>query len=314
MSKEWEELINNMEQGSVRALAKLITHVENRDAGWLEAMKAIYQSTGRARVIGITGPPGAGKSTLTDQLACKLVDRGLSVGIIAVDPSSPYSGGALLGDRLRMSEVSTLEGVFVRSMATRGAMGGLSMAARDVVKIMDAFGKNIILLETVGVGQDEVEVVKTADMVMLICVPGMGDSVQAIKAGIMEIADIFVVNKADREGADQVVIDIQTMLNMSIGKAERKIPILKTVATTGEGVEKLVTVFFQEFESQERETARREEHAREELLGLLEKEIVHLLRSRWEQSGKLDAAVKQVLNRERDPYTIVQEMVTHFIR
>ena len=309
MSKESDQLVSEMEGGSIRALARLITQIENRDTGWLETMKAIYPKTGRARVVGITGPPGAGKSTLTNRLTSELIDKGLSVGIIAVDPSSPFSGGALLGDRLRMREVSSLEGVFVRSMATRGVLGGLSLAARDVVKIMDAFGKDIILIETVGVGQAEVEVVRTADVVAVVCVPGMGDSVQAIKAGIMEIADVFVVNKADREGADQVVLDIRTMLNMSSGKSERKIPILKTVASTGEGVKELNTVLFQELEAQRRETTRQEGRIREEIIGLLEKEVARHVRARWGDNDSLNTAVKEVIACETDPYSLVQEMI-----
>ncbi len=313
MNKEWNQLISKMEGGSIPALARLITRVENRDTGWLEAMKAIYPKTGRARIIGITGPPGAGKSTLTDKLTRKMIDRGLSVGIIAVDPSSPFSGGALLGDRLRMKDVSSLEGVFVRSMATRGVLGGLSLAARDVVKIMDVFGKDIVLIETVGVGQAEVEVVRTADVVAVVCVPGMGDSVQAIKAGIMEIADIFVVNKADREGADQVVMDIRTMLAMSSDKSEQGVPILKTVASTGEGIKELDTVLFQELDAQQRESTRQEGRIREEILGLLEKEVARHVRARWGDNDSLNTAVTQVIARETDPYSLVQEMVASLV-
>ncbi|HDM76555.1 MAG TPA: methylmalonyl Co-A mutase-associated GTPase MeaB [Deltaproteobacteria bacterium] len=313
MTRKLEDLINEMEEGSVRALARLITIVENREKGWLQVMKAIFPNTGKAHVLGITGPPGTGKSTLTDTLTCEFVGKGLSVGIIAVDPSSPFSGGSLLGDRVRMKEISTLKGVFIRSMATRGAMGGLSLAARDVVKVLDAFGKDIILIETVGVGQDEVEIVKTADAVMVVCVPGMGDNIQTIKAGIMEIADIFVVNKADFEGSDRAVLDIRLMLDMSTEKGSLKIPIVKTVATKGEGIPELVTNIFELLESQGRAPAWQEERVREELLSLVDKEIARHVHVKLGRNSKLDTAVKQVLARERDPYSIVQEMVASFV-
>ena len=193
----------------------MITRIENRDSGWKDAMKSIYPDTGATLVFGITGAPGAGKSTLTSKIAQGLVTKGYQVGIIAVDPSSPFSGGALLGDRLRMQDIATIEGIFIRSMATRGTLGGLCQGARDVIRIMDAFGKDIVLIETVGVGQDEIEVVRAADVVLVVSVPGLGDGIQTLKAGIMEIADLFVVNKADREGADEVVSDIQAMLELS---------------------------------------------------------------------------------------------------
>ena len=204
MNNDWVNLIKNMRQGSVRALSRLISRVENRDPGWIGAMQQIYPWSGQARLIGITGSPGAGKSTLTNGMARELVSRGFKVGIIAVDPSSPFSGGSLLGDRVRMKDLWNLDEVFIRSMATRGALGGLNQSARDVAKILDASGKDFVLIETVGVGQDEVEVVRAADLVLVVCVPGQGDAVQALKAGIMEIADIFIVNKADREGAEAV--------------------------------------------------------------------------------------------------------------
>jgi len=309
MWEDWKSLIAEMRKGSVRGLARLITRVENRESGWMDAMQMIYPMTGNACVIGITGSPGAGKSTLTDRLARELFDRGFKIGIIAVDPSSPFSGGALLGDRLRMKEVSTLDDVFIRSMATHGALGGLNLSARDVVKIMDAFGKDIILIETVGVGQDEVEVVKAADMVLVVCVPGMGDGIQAIKAGIMEIADIFVVNKADQGEADQAVADISAMLELSSDETSSQIPVLKTIAATGEGVPDLVTIMLKLQKTGRIRSSWHEERIKEEILSLLEKEVAYILRSRWGQNGNLDQAVKQVTARKKDPYSIVQEML-----
>ena len=314
MTKELINLIEEMERGSVRALARLISLVENRRHGWMDVMKKIYPLTGKARVIGITGSPGAGKSTLTDRMISDLVDRGLSVGVIAVDPSSPFSGGALLGDRLRMKQTSMLEGVFVRSMATRGALGGLSLAARDVIKIMDASGKDIILVETVGVGQDEVEIVRSADLVMVVCVPGMGDGIQAIKAGIMEIADIFVVNKADKEGADKAVDDIQGMLAFSTFNDSPTIPVMKTTATTGEGVLALIEILFKSIQFQKTDPIRQTERLREEILGLMEREISRILHRNWVKNGKLDNALKEVLAREIDPYSIVEEMIAPLIQ
>lgn len=307
MTNEWESLIKEMKEGSIRALTRMITRVENRESGWMEAMKTIFPDTGKARLIGITGSPGAGKSTLTNKIARELVDKGYQIGIIAVDPSSPFSGGALLGDRVRMMDLCGVEGVFVRSMATRGALGGLNQSARDVAKIMDAFGKDFIIIETVGVGQDEVEVVKTADLVLVISVPGQGDAIQAIKAGIMEIADIYVVNKADRDGADQVVMDIQSMLELGLDRTGAPPPILKTIATTGEGISELVEQTLGLINSLDRKNTWQEERIREELIGLLEKEIVDLLKKDWNRSGNLDRIIKQIINQENDPYSVVQE-------
>lgn len=310
MREDWESQIAEMRKGSVRDLARLITRVENRESGWLDAMQMIYPMTGKARVIGITGSPGAGKSTLTDRLTREFSEQGFKIGIIAVDPSSPFSGGALLGDRLRMKEISTLNDVFIRSMATRGALGGLNLSARDVIKIMDAFGKDIILIETVGVGQDEVEVVKAADMVFVVCVPGMGDGIQAIKAGIMEIADIFVVNKADKDGADQAVADIHAMLDLSGDETSAKTPVVQTIASTGEGVKDLVSIMLQNFEAGRIRTSWQKERIREEILSLLEKEVARHLRNRWDQNGNLDRAVRHVIDHEQDPYSIVREMIS----
>jgi LAO/AO transport system kinase len=213
-----------------------------------------------------------------------------------------------------MRDISSMEGVFVRSMATRGSLGGLSPAVRDVVKIMDAFGKDIILIETVGVGQDEVEIVKTADIVIVLCVPGQGDGIQAIKAGIMEIADIFVVNKADREGAGQVMADIQSMLAFATDESSQNIPVLKTVATTGEGIADLSETLSETFQSNERDLDKQEKQVRDEIFSLLEKEVALALHHKWSQEGELDIVVKQILAREKDPYSLVQEMTGSLIR
>jgi len=312
MDSKWHKLITDMTSGSVLALSRLITRVESREPGWMEAMQEIFPSAGKARLIGITGSPGAGKSTLTNQITCTLVERGFKVGIIAVDPSSPFSGGALLGDRIRMRDVSCLEGVFVRSMATRGTLGGLNQSARDVAKIMDAFGKDFILIETVGVGQDEIEVVKTTDLVLVICVPGQGDGIQAIKAGVMEIANIYVVNKADREGAEQVVMDIDAMLALGSDSDTLKPPIIKTVATRGEGIPLLVDETLGLLDTLNRRDAWQKTRVQEELIGLVEKEIVGLIKTHWNETGALDRAVQDILDGKNDPYSIAREATAPF--
>jgi len=239
-SPDWPALLTGVARGDRRALSRMISLVEARVPGWQEAMHQVFMATGKARVVGITGSLGTGKSTLTGRLAAIFAGRGRRVGILAIDPSSPFSGGAILGDRIRMTELDRL-GVFLRSMATRGAHGGLSRATRDAVRILDAFGFDLILVETVGAGQDEVDVLRVADVTLVLCVPGQGDGLQAIKAGMMEIADVFIVNKADRSGADQVVADIDAMLRITRVAAEGHLApaVVKTVATAGAGVEEL---------------------------------------------------------------------------
>jgi LAO/AO transport system kinase len=283
-----------------------VSRVENREPGWLEAMKRIYPLSGKARLIGITGSPGAGKSTLTNGIARELVAKGFKVGIIAVDPSSPFSGGSLLGDRLRMKDLWNLDGVFIRSMATRGALGGLNQSARDVAKILDAFGKDFVLIETVGVGQDEVEVVRAADLVLVVCVPGQGDGVQALKAGIMEIADIFVVNKADRPGAEEVCLDIESMLDLDQCPEKPRPPVLRTTAPTGEGLPELVKGVLDLCSAPGHGRDRRKMQIKEDLIGLLGKELVRVIREEWEKDGGLEKAVQQIEKREKDPYSLVE--------
>ena len=304
----WEQLIKGTLEGNVRSLARLISKIENRESGWQDAMTKIYPHCGKTRVIGITGSPGAGKSTLTNAVTARLHKMNKSVGIIAVDPSSPFSGGAVLGDRLRMRDVGTLPGVYIRSMATRGMLGGLCQGARDVALILDAFGKDIVLIETVGVGQDEIEVVKTADMVLVVCVPGQGDGIQAIKAGVMEIADIYVVNKADRPGADEVLMDIQGMLELS----EKKVPVLKTVAAAHKGIQELVNEILERMNQQTSNDLFRQEQIREEILSLTQQMIFQSIYEKWQANGFLSQAIQDVLENKIDPYTLVKNYFENF--
>ena len=317
MAVPWEDLVAGVKKGNLRALARMISRVENRDSGWRDAMKAIYPETGATVVFGITGAPGAGKSTLTNKIAQALVARGFKVGIIAVDPSSPFSGGALLGDRLRMQEIATLEGVFIRSMATRGTLGGLCQGARDVIRIMDAFGKDIVLIETVGVGQDEIEVVRAADFVLVVSVPGLGDGIQTLKAGIMEIADLFVVNKADREGTDKTFSDLRLMIEMDQKKYEDgswKPPILKAQAVFDIGVKELLEEidkhnrYLTKF-SGERQVRRREDKVREELGDMIKSRLIEEVLDKITATGDFDKAVESIVEGKTDPYTACDNLV-----
>ena len=235
-----EEIIGGVLAGDRRSIARAISIIENEQPEAHEIVSAVYPHTGKAHIIGLTGPGGVGKSTLIEKIVREYRQEGKTVGVVAVDPTSPFTGGAFLGDRIRMQDLSTDEDVFIRSMASRNYPGGLARATKNAVKVLDAAGKDIVLVETVGAGQSEVEIIKVAQTIVLIQAPGLGDEIQAIKAGLMEIADIFVVNKADRENADKTVMDIQAMLQMNSKDKVWKPPILKTVALSGEGVPKLV--------------------------------------------------------------------------
>jgi len=291
--------------GDARAIARAISVVEDDEPGAAALVRELFPATGGAYLVGITGPPGAGKSTLVDRLSLELRRRGETVGIIAVDPTSPYSGGAILGDRVRMQTQAGDEGVFIRSMATRGHLGGLSRATHEAAYVLDAAGKHWVVIETVGVGQDEVDIVRTADVAIVVLVPGTGDEVQALKAGIMEIADIFVVNKSDREGADRLVASIESML--ALGDAEPgawRPPIVRTQATTGQGVPDLLAAI-EAFRVRTAPAQRERRRVRHEfrLRELLADRFLEYVDRRVLAAGELDDLLAKIADRGLDPYT-----------
>ena len=306
------EIVERVRQGDVRAMARLMSLIENYSRDATPALRELYAFTGQALIVGITGPPGSGKSTLTDQLTLAFRQKGKTVGIIAVDPTSPFTGGAILADRIRMQQHSLDTGVFIRSMATRGHLGGLAKATNDVVNVLDAAGKEIIFVETVGVGQDEVEVVKTAYISIVVTVPGLGDDIQAIKAGVLEIADIFVVNKADREGADKTVTELQAMLALSPEPSERNPPIFKTVATQGTGVQELAEGILSQQAHLDRagfRQRRQHERSRAVFLELLQEQASRRLLEQAIANGSLEKTIEQIAHREVDPYSAVEELL-----
>jgi LAO/AO transport system kinase len=306
------DLIERVLHGDLRAAGRLITMVENGTPDAIAALKELYPHTGHTYVIGVTGPPGSGKSTLTDRITTELRQLAKTVGIIAVDPTSPFTGGAILADRIRMQRHSLDEGVFIRSMATRGHLGGLSRCTNDVVDVLDAMGKDYVLIETVGVGQAEIEIVRTAHTTLVVAVPGLGDEIQAIKAGIMEIGDLFVVNKADRDGADRTVLEIEMMLEHGESDDGWRPRIFKTVASRGEGVEAMTQgiLAHREFLFEEDGHGRkRRERTRWVFRGLLEERLAARAMDRMSRHGGLEPMVERIAARETDPYSAVEEVL-----
>ncbi|HOI95854.1 MAG TPA: methylmalonyl Co-A mutase-associated GTPase MeaB [Syntrophobacter fumaroxidans] len=312
------DYVKEILEGTHRYAARLITWLEDEDPRGHEVMERLYPHTGKAYIIGITGSPGAGKSTLTDKLTRVIRQQGLTVGIVAVDPSSPFTGGAILGDRVRMSELSEDSGVYIRSMATRGFLGGMAKATGDVVKVLDAFGQDIIIIETVGVGQDEVDVIGIADTTCLILVPGLGDAIQSMKAGIMEIADVFVVNKADRPGADQLAAEVchRVEQDAHIKPTDWNPPVTRTVAVNDEGTTELwqsIQRHRQFLHESGKFIEKRRQHTCDETLRMIHNELFRIVRSQLETSGQLDHLVEDILDRKRDPYSIMRQIVNKWL-
>lgn len=308
-----QNLVEKLFKGDTRSVARAITKIESGAGDAAEIMKAVFPKTGSALVIGITGSPGAGKSSLVDKLAFYYRDRGERIGIICVDPSSPFSGGAILGDRIRMQTLGLDKNVFIRSMATRGNLGGLSRATVDAVAILDAAGFDKIIVETVGVGQDEVEIVKTADVSVVVLVPGMGDDIQAIKAGIMEIGDVFVINKADRDGVLRTEKELEALLSLAHRPDFWNSPIVKTVATENKGIEDLSKAIesYSDFQKQGAASlTRRKDIAKWRLLELLRETLLAQTLSKNGASEKLESLAQEVAEKRRDPYSAIEEILT----
>ncbi len=311
------DIASRVLKGDPQSVARLITLAENNSPEAIGAMKDIHLHTGDAHVIGITGVMGSGKSTLICELTREYRKQGLEVGIIAIDPTSPFSGGALLGDRIRMMEFATDNGVFIRSMGTRGMLGGLTTAVYDVVEILDAAGMDIVMVETVGVGQAEVDVIKIADTTIVVLVPGLGDSIQMIKAGVMEIADIYVVNKADRSGVEQTLAEVESLVDIACTNRDRKTPVLTTISKESKGVVELIDEIDKHKKylkkSKMFEVQRRKRYEAE-LVEIIRKRLMNFIFDESKFKGKIESLIDQISNKELDPYTAADEILGKILR
>ncbi len=311
------DLISKILKGDPRSVAKLITLAENNSSILADEMRLIHRHSGKAYIIGITGVMGSGKSTLIYELARAYRKQGKKVGIVAIDPTSPFTGGALLGDRIRMTDLTVDDGVFIRSMGTRGMLGGLASAVYDTVEILDASGKDIVIVETVGVGQAEVDVVKIADTTLVVLVPGLGDSIQTIKAGIMEIANIFVVNKADRPGIEQIIAELESLIDISCIGKDRKIPVVKTIAKDNKGVIELINEIEKHKQYLKKTKifdTQRKKRYEAELVEIIRKRLMNFIFDESLFKEKVEKLIDQISKKELDPYTAADEILGRILK